>query len=74
MDIRRFAVFSSSAAALREAREAAQSKEAARVAACFADLGLPWPRPRAYRKVGRPALRTLNLLSVYKHILSGGDA
>ena len=74
MDIRRFAVFSSSAAALHEAREAAQSKEAARLAACFADLELPWPRPRAHRKVGRPALRTLYLLSVYRHNLSGGDA
>ena len=74
MDIRRFAVFSSSAAALREGREAAQSKEAACVAVCFADLGLPWPRPRAHRKVGRPALRTLYLEIVYKHILSVGDA
>ena len=70
MDIRRFAVSSSSAAALREAREAEQSKEAARVAACFADLGLPWPRPGAHRKVGRPALRTLYLESL--DLLFGG--
>ena len=74
MDIRRFAVFSISAAAHSEAREASQSKDAARVTACISDLGLPWPRPRAHRKVGRLALRTLHLESVYKHILSGGDA